>query len=31
MTWEQVEQGAEDNVPGFRVVRKLLSDRRFDK
>ncbi len=31
MTWEQIEKGAEENLPGFKVVRKLLSDRRFDK
>lgn len=31
MTWEEIEKGAEENIPGFRVVRKLLSDRRFDK
>ena len=26
-----IEQGAVENLPGFKVVRKLLSDRRFDK
>ena len=31
MTWEQIEDGAQANIPGFKVVRKLLSDRRFDK
>jgi hypothetical protein len=31
MTWEQIEHGVEANIPGFKVVRKLLSDRRFDK
>ena len=31
MTWEQIEKGAEENIPGFKVVRKLLSDKRFDK
>ncbi|HBE21192.1 MAG TPA: hypothetical protein DEG17_09340 [Cyanobacteria bacterium UBA11149] len=31
MTWEQIEQGVTENIPGFRVVRKLLSDRRFDR
>jgi hypothetical protein len=31
MTWEQIEKGVEENIPGFRVVRKLLNDRRFDK
>lgn len=28
---EEIERGAEENLPGFKVVRKLLSDRRFDK
>jgi hypothetical protein len=31
MTWEEIEDGAEANVPGFKVVRKLLTDKRFDK
>jgi hypothetical protein len=31
MTWEEIEKGAEENIPGFKVVRKSLSDRRFDK
>jgi hypothetical protein len=31
MTWEQIESGARANDPGFRVVRKLLADKRFDK
>ena len=31
MTWEQIEDGAYANRPGFKVVRKLLSDKRFDK
>lgn len=31
MMWEQIERGAEENIPGFRMVRKLLSDRRFDR
>jgi hypothetical protein len=31
MTWEEIEGGAEANVPGFKVVRKLLTDKRFDK
>jgi hypothetical protein len=25
------EEGAEANGPGFKFIRKLLSDRRFDK
>ena len=31
MTWEQVEEGARANRPGFKVIRKLLTDKRFDK
>jgi len=31
MTWEQIEAGARANSPGFKVVRKLLTDKRFDK
>jgi len=31
MTWEQIENGAQANEPGFKVVRKLLTDKRFDK
>jgi hypothetical protein len=31
MTWEQIEDGAAEDKPGFKVVRKLLSDKRFDK
>jgi hypothetical protein len=31
MTWEQIEEGARANRPGFKVVRKLLTDKRFDK
>jgi hypothetical protein len=31
MIWEQIEKGAEEKIPGFKVVRKLLSDKRFDK
>jgi hypothetical protein len=31
MIWEPIEEGAEENIPGYKVVRKLLSDRRFDK
>jgi hypothetical protein len=31
MTWEQIEAGARANRPGFKVVRKLLIDKRFDK
>jgi hypothetical protein len=31
MTWEQIEAGARANRPGFKVVRKLLTDKRFDR
>jgi hypothetical protein len=31
MLWEEVEAGADANQPGLKVVRKLLSDRRFDR
>jgi hypothetical protein len=31
MTWEQIEEGARVNKPGFKVVRRLLTDKRFDR
>lgn len=31
MIWEVIERGAEDNISGLRMVRKLLSGRRFDR
>lgn len=31
MTWEDIERGAREGKPGFRTIRKLLTDRRFDK
>jgi hypothetical protein len=31
MTWEQIDEGARANRPGFKVIRKLLADKRFDK
>jgi hypothetical protein len=31
MTWQEIESGASANEPGFKVVRKLLTDRRFDR
>jgi transposase len=31
MTWEHIEEGARANRPGFKVVRKLLTDKRFNK
>jgi hypothetical protein len=31
MSWEQIEERAHTNRPGFKVVRELLTDKRFDK
>lgn len=31
MLWEEIEEGAYQNRPGFRVVRKVLTDQRFDR
>jgi len=31
MTWEELEAGAKVNKLGFKIVRKLLTDKRFDK
>jgi hypothetical protein len=31
MTWEGVVRRAQRREPGFREIRKLLSDKRFDK
>lgn len=31
MTWEDIDAGAKENRPGFKTVRKLLTDRRFDR
>jgi hypothetical protein len=31
MNWEQIEEGATAGNPGFKVVRKLLTDKRFDR
>lgn len=31
MIWEQIEIGARQNLAGFKLVRKLLSDQRFDR
>jgi hypothetical protein len=31
LTWEEVEQRAQDNEPGFRTVRKLLDRKKYDK
>ncbi|PSM30670.1 hypothetical protein BVG81_009345 [Haliangium sp. UPWRP_2] len=31
MTWSEIERGAKENKPGYRTIRKLLSDSRFNK
>ncbi|MCE7945822.1 MAG: hypothetical protein DYG88_00160 [Chloroflexi bacterium CFX4] len=31
MTWEDIERGVRNGLPGYRTIRKLLTDRRFDK
>lgn len=31
MTWEEVVEQADADVPGFRTMKKLLGDKRFDK
>lgn len=31
MTWEEIEEGARKNLPGYKIVRKLLTDQRFDR
>lgn len=31
MIWEQIEEAARQNEPGFKTIRKLLADQRFDR
>ena len=31
LTWEEVVEHAEGDVPGFKTIKKLLGDKRFDK
>ncbi len=31
MTWEQVDRAARENQIGFKTIRKLLTDGRFDR
>jgi hypothetical protein len=31
MSWEEIDAGAKANEPGLKTVRKLLTDRRFDR
>jgi hypothetical protein len=31
LTWEEIVARADADVPGFRTIKKLLGDKRFDK
>jgi hypothetical protein len=31
MIWEEIDDAAQRNVPGYKTIRKLLADQRFDK
>jgi hypothetical protein len=31
LSWEEIESRAKNNEPGFKAIRKLLTDRRFDR
>ncbi len=31
MTWEEIEERADKGEPGFKTIKKLLKERRFDK
>ena len=31
LTWEEIERRADRNEPGYRTLKKLLSQKRFDK
>lgn len=31
LTWEEIDRRAQQSLPGYRTIRKLLSDRRFDR
>ena len=31
LTWEEIESGARAELPGYKTIRKLLSDKRFDR
>ena len=30
MIWEEIDRAASENQPGFKAIRKLLADQRFD-
>jgi hypothetical protein len=31
MMWEEIDEAAQRNEPGFKIIRKLLADQRFDR
>jgi hypothetical protein len=31
LTWEEVVENADADAPGFKTIKKLLGDKRFDK
>jgi hypothetical protein len=31
MIWEEIDEAAQRNEPGFKTIRKLLADQRFDR
>lgn len=31
MTWGEIEEGAHQNLPGYRTIRKLLTAKEYDK
>ena len=31
LTWRDIDEGARRDLPGFRTICKLLTDRRFDR
>jgi hypothetical protein len=31
LVWEEIDEAARRNVPGFKTIRKLLADQRFDR
>jgi hypothetical protein len=31
LSWEEINDRAQQSLPGYKTIRKLLSDRRFDR
>ena len=31
LTWAEIEEGVRQGKPGYRTIRKLLTDKRFDR